>query len=150
MGHAAHLAAHATRSRELAALVTDATSKGEPPAVILEKVVADMLPEWAPTAACLAEPLDVEGITVSPLPPEITWVRNSTRHGTRGIFPIALTPLEGTRLCDMKSRCGWKFGHIPTVVAGCGPPLPREFFFVCKRCGRPPPAWLSLKSWRLY
>ena len=72
------------------------------------------------------------------MPPEITWVRNSTRHGTRGIFHIALTPMEGTRLCDMKSRCGWKFGHIPTVVAGCKPPLPREFFFVCKRCGRAP------------
>ena len=65
-------------------------------------------------------------------------MRNSTRHSNRGIFHVAYTPLDGSRLGDLKTRCGWKFGHIPTVVAGCGPPLPHTFFFVCKRCALAP------------
>ena len=67
--HVAHLAAHAAKSRELAALVSETTEKGKPTAAVLEKAVAKVLPEWSSTAASLAEPLVVEVITASPLPP---------------------------------------------------------------------------------
>ena len=80
----------------------------------------------------------MEVITASPLLPDISWVRNTTRHSNRGISHVAFMPLDGSHLGDSKARCGWTLGHIPTVVAGCGPPLPHEFFFVCKRCALAP------------
>ena len=88
--------------------------------------------------ATLVEPLKAKVISESPLPPEPPWVRNSSRHGSRGVYHISSTPIEGHRLGDLKSRCGWRFGHIPTVVTNCQPPRPREFFFVCLDCARQP------------
>ena len=105
---------------------------------MIEQAASHSLPEWVETARGLTEPLKVEVVASSPLPAALPWVRNASRHGNRDIFHLAAAPLEGTRLGDLQSRCGWKFGHIRSMVAGCPPPLPREFFFVCKRCAKEP------------
>ena len=140
--HTALQTTHAARSRELAALVTDVTAEGGGTETVLEQAVSQSLPVWVSTTSGLSEPLWLEVVAASPLPPVLPWVRNASRHGSRGVFHLSSVPLEGARLGDLKSRCGWRFGHIASMVTQSSPPRPWEFFFVCKRCAKCPRASL--------
>ena len=44
--------------------------------------------------------------------------------------------LKGLQMWEYKSRCGWRFGAIPTVAVGVAPPVVRHWEIVCKRCAR--------------
>ena len=44
--------------------------------------------------------------------------------------------LKGLQMWECKSRCGWRFGAIPTVAVGVAPPIVRHWEIVCKRCAR--------------
>ena len=115
-------------------MVAEAGAPSIGPAEALRVAVAAALPEWAATVKTLAEPLAVELETSSPLPPTITWVRNASRHGCRGIYHVVSATSKLSGRDEPKSRCGWRFGRVATVETDCRPPPPSEFYRVCKRC----------------
>ena len=130
----AHKAVSAAPSNELSAVVAEVGSESIGPVEALRVAVAAALPEWVSAVESLAEPLAVELETASPLPASVTWVRNSSRHGCRGIFHVLSAVSKDFGRGEPKSRCGWRFGRVNTAVAKCEPPPPAEFFRVCKRC----------------
>ena len=86
------------------------------------------------TVNTMADPLDVELETATPLPPNPTWVRNEATHASRGFFHVVSRDMAGVQMREWKFRCGWRFGGIHTVAADVEPPLVRHRAVVCRRC----------------
>ena len=66
----------------------------------------------------------VELETASPLPGVVSWVRNTSRHGSRGIFHVVSAAAKDPGRGEAKSRCGWRYDRVSTAVADCAPPPP--------------------------
>ena len=82
----------------------------------------------------LIPPLKAELDMKAPVPPVHCWVRNVATRGTRGIFHLCDGSLSGAMISSWKSRCGWRFGGVPTVVVDGRAPVPKDFELVCKCC----------------
>ena len=134
---AARLAAKAAqRRRDLEDIVVAAAATDSSPDKTIQKLSATAAPRWVATIAALEEPLEIEVETALPLPPQPVWVRNESRHATKGFYHVVSLRLKGLQMWEYKSRCGWRFGTIPTVAVGVAPPAVKHWGIVCKRCSR--------------
>ena len=95
-----------------------------------------MAADIAPARDIVGDNDDVEVETQKPLPLHVNWVRNESAHGFRGIYHVPSRRLSGVQMHEWKSRCGWRFGGIPTVAIDVAPPTIVDWERVCKRCAR--------------
>ena len=141
---AAFMASRAAQQRELADVVWEASASQAPPATLVEAASDLSLDRWAETVKELAEPLAVEVETASPLPEHPRWVRNEATRGCSGIYHICSESPAGIQQGALKTRCGWRYGGIATVVVDPAPPRPLDFYRVCLRCA----PTVSLALWK--
>ena len=128
----------AADARELEDLVTEVAAAPVAAPAQLERLVSDSASqtpvEWQATVVALKSPLKVEVDLKAPNPPVHCWIRNGSSHGTRGVFHLCNGSLSGRAIASWKTRCGWRFGGVPTVVVDGRSPAPRDFELVCKTC----------------